>query len=351
MSLFRDLKNLACVLNLTTHKSFVVPLIIFNLTKRCNSRCLTCSIWETADGTGELELEEINRLTDSLKMLGTKEAMFSGGEPLLHPNIFEICECFRQKGITLSLLTNSLLLEKYAKQVYKYFSKVFVSFDGSSDHILKEIRGVNAYERITAGVKNLKTNGPETSIIGRCVIQKKNYADLPNIVKKAKETGLDHISFLPADVTSAAFGRNGHTFTIVKEEIVLDMNDLDSFKKILHEFIRSNPHDFQSGFIFERPEKLLRLHQYYSAMIGMCEFPAVHCNAPWVSLVIEADGTVKPCFFLPQIGNIRNAPLEKIANSAGLTALRKNMRAHRNDTCKRCVCSYRWRIRNIFSTR
>lgn len=349
MSLHQKLTNLKCVLNLTTHKSFVLPLVIFHPTGRCNSRCLTCNIWETADGNGELKLEEIKRLTESLSTLGAKEAIFSGGEPLLHPKIFEICELFSKKGINLALLTNGLLLEKFAKQVGKYFSKVFISFDGSNDIILKEIRGVNAYERIAAGINKLKSNGYATNVTGRSVIQKKNYTDLPNIVKSAKEIGFDHISFLPADVTSAAFGRNGQTQNLAREEILLDKNDLSIFKNILHDFVKSNPQDFQSGFIIERPEKLLRLHQYYAATIGTCEFPAVHCNAPWVSLVIEADGTVKPCFFLEPIGNIRNDPLEKIANSGRLREFRRNLRSAKNAICERCVCSLKWRLRNVLS--
>ncbi len=332
------------------HRSFVLPLVIFHPTGRCNSRCLTCSVWETADppqADGELELEEINRLTESLRTLGTKEAIFSGGEPLLHPKIFEICELFSKNGINLALLTNGLLLEKFAEQIVAYFPKVFISFDGSNDRILKEIRGVNAYERIAAGINKLKSKCPATEIIGRSVIQKKNYADLPNIVKKAKEIGFDNISFLTADVTSASFGRNGKIQGLAKEEILLDKNDLDIFKNILNDFIKSNPQDFQSRFIVESPEKLLRLHQYYAAMIGMCEFPTVHCNAPWVSLVIEADGAVKPCFFLPQIGNIKDTPIEQIANSDALKRLRRNLRMPENPVCKRCVCSLRWRIRDI----
>ncbi|HHT9125781.1 MAG TPA: radical SAM protein [Candidatus Brocadiia bacterium] len=347
MSLLRQLTNLKFLLNLATHKSFTLPLVIFHPTGRCNSRCLTCSIWEKAEGDGELKLEEINRLTESLRRLGTKEAIFSGGEPLLHPEIFKICELFRRKGIKLALLTNGLLLEKFAEQVSACFPEVFVSFDGSNDRVLKKIRGVNTLEKIAAGINKLKNNACNIDIIGRSVIQKKNYADLPDIVKKAKEIGFDHISFLPADVTSSAFGRNGQRQNLAKEEILLDKNDLDIFKNILNDFVKSNPQDFQSRFIIESPEKLLRLHQYYAAMIGMYEFPTVRCNAPWISLVIEADGAVKPCFFLPQIGNIKDSPIEQIANSVALKRLRRNLRKSGNPVCKRCVCSLRWRMRDI----
>ncbi len=65
--------------------------------------------------------------------------------------------------------------------------------------------------------------------------------------------------------------------------------------------------DFASGFIAESPAKLWqRLCPYFAALAGRGEFAPVECNAPWVSPVIESDGTVQPCFFQrPQLGNVR----------------------------------------------
>jgi Fe-coproporphyrin III synthase len=57
-----------------------------------------------------------------------------------------------------------------------------------------------------------------------------------------------------------------------------------------------------------------------------------------VSTVIEADGTVRPCFFHAPVGNIRNDSLEKILNSKQSIRFRKELDMDSNSTCVKCVC-------------
>ncbi|MBE0572400.1 MAG: SPASM domain-containing protein, partial [Ignavibacteriaceae bacterium] len=61
--------------------------------------------------------------------------------------------------------------------------------------------------------------------------------------------------------------------------------------------------------------------------------------APWVSAVIEADGSVRPCFFHEVIGDIREAYLADIINSEKSISFRKNLDVQTNPICKKCVCS------------
>ena len=86
-------------------------------------------------------------------------------------------------------------------------------------------------------------------------------------------------------------------------------------------------------------EKLRRLSQYFAALHGRAEFPLPVCNAPWVSTVIEADGTIRPCFFHPPFGNIHNQPLATILNSAAAVAFREQLDVQRDSTCRKCVCT------------
>ena len=57
-----------------------------------------------------------------------------------------------------------------------------------------------------------------------------------------------------------------------------------------------------------------------------------------VSTVIEADGTVRPCFFHDAIGTIHTAGLEEIINSDKAIAFRKQLDMTNNETCRKCVC-------------
>ena len=67
-------------------------------------------------------------------------------------------------------------------------------------------------------------------------------------------------------------------------------------------------------------------------------YPYKKCNAPWVSTVIEADGTVRPCFFHPGLGNIHHESLDKILNNEKAIHFRKKLDVNTDTTCKKCVC-------------
>ena len=61
-------------------------------------------------------------------------------------------------------------------------------------------------------------------------------------------------------------------------------------------------------------------------------------QCPWVSAVVEADGTVRPCFFHQSLGNIRETALSEILNSDAAIRFRKTLDMDKNDTCRKCVC-------------
>jgi MoaA/NifB/PqqE/SkfB family radical SAM enzyme len=96
--------------------------------------------------------------------------------------------------------------------------------------------------------------------------------------------------------------------------------------------------------VSESPDKLRRLPRYYAALRGDEPFPAVSCHAPWVSAVVEANGSVRPCFFHGSIGNVRQTPIETIVRR-NLRAFRESFDVGADPVCVRCVCSLKtsWR--------
>ena len=97
--------------------------------------------------------------------------------------------------------------------------------------------------------------------------------------------------------------------------------------------------EFRSRFIQESPEKLRRIVRHFRSALGEMEPVAPRCNAPWVSAVVEADGTVRPCFFHPPIGNFHERPLDEILNSNAALRFRAGLDIESNDICRKCVCS------------
>jgi MoaA/NifB/PqqE/SkfB family radical SAM enzyme len=142
-------------------------------------------------------------------------------------------------------------------------------------------------------------------------------------------------------VSSMAFGRERPPRDA---RLALDKADVQELEALIEETIAGRGGDFESGFIAESPAKLRRLPQYYAALAGDRPFPAVACNAPYMSVVVEANGSVRPCFFHEPVGNVRDAPLGAIV-ARNLPAFRRNLDVASNPVCARCVCSIKtgWR--------
>ena len=305
---------------------------------RCNCRCVMCDIWKGNNNVKQLEEADIKKLLDSLRRLNTKEVVMSGGEALMHPNFFRLCEIMKSQKIKITLLSTGLLLNKYASEILAKTNEVIVSLDGSKE-IHDKIRNIpNAYDKLKEGVQDLKRLNPNFRVTARCVIQKENYKDFPNIVDAAKEIGLDQISFLTADVTTDAFNRPELWDDQKAGEVKLSREEAAALKEIIESLINSHSSDFKTKFIAESPDKIRRFYHYYAAYHGISEFPEMRCNAPWVSAVIEADGSVRPCFFHEAIGDIREASLADIINSDKSISFRKNLDVTTNSICEKCVC-------------
>ena len=334
----KSLGVLKCQLNFLTNRVFSLPFILLDLTTRCNSRCLTCDFWKTQD-RADLSLSEIKNVADSAGGLDIKSFVLSGGEPLLHPNFIDIVKMLDGTRARLKLATNGILLEKWAPFIARFFSKVFISLDGSTPELYRKVRGVDAFTQVVNGIRILKELNPSITVIGRTIVQKSNYFDLIPITKTAKDIGIDHVSFQAADVRSSSFGRKDELGQERARHILLDDNDLICFKRIVNDIRRTNPLFFSSNFIIDGFRNLINIYNYYGAMIGSSGFPRVYCNLPWIFTVVEADGKIRPCYFHRDIGDIRQEPFEKIVNSTRAIGFRRDLKRIRHPMCIHCVFS------------
>jgi len=324
-----------------TNRTLVLPLVIFYPTSRCNSRCVSCDWWKHS-GADDLTLDEIDAVAAALPALGTRVVAFSGGEPLLRPEVFDAASLFRARGMSLQLLTSGVLLERFAERVGEHFARVYVSLDATTEALYEAIRGVNALGTVGRGVERLRRVAPAVPVMARATLHRANFMELPRLIDHARALGLAGISFLPADVSSHAFGRDR---TPDAAPLALDRNDVAELEAIVERTIGTHHRDFTSKFVAESPEKLRRLPRYYAALTGDGSFPEVRCNAPWVSVVIEANGAVRPCFFHEPIGNLRRTPFDTIVKRH-LRAFRSTLDVGTDPTCERCVCSINAKGRN-----
>lgn len=323
---------------LQTDRISALPVVLLMPHSACNCRCLMCDIWKGNQHLKQLTEDDVSKLTASFKKFGTRQVVFSGGEALLHENFFWFCEILKKEKIKITLLSTGITLKKNAALLVKWVDDIIVSLDGDEqthDHI-RNIPG--AFNKLAEGIASIRSLDPGYRITARTVIHRLNFERWNEIIISAKKIGLDQISFLPADISSHAFNREVLWDENRQHEILLSLNDLPKLKSIIDSILLRFGNDLKSGFIAESAKKIENIYYYYAAFYGLNLFPYKKCNAPWVSTVIEADGTVRPCFFHEPYGNVKTTSLDKIINSEKAINFRKQLDMDKNETCVKCVC-------------
>jgi Fe-coproporphyrin III synthase len=339
--------NLLVKLGRVTSRTHVLPLVLFAPTARCNSKCVSCEWWR-ADGAGDLTLDEIRRLAAELPAYDTRVVVLTGGEPLLRPDVMDVADAFRAQGTSLDLLTSGLALERLAPGVAGRFREVTVSLDGHTPELYRAIRGVNGLDAVTRGVSELRKLAPHIKLRARSTLHRHNFRYMNDLVGRARAMGFEQISFLAADVTSDAFNHRPELRVAggpTSPGLILDRDEVTEFADVVESTIAARGAELAAGQVSPGADGLRRLVAYYRAHLGLGPFPAVECQAPWTSVMIEADGAVRPCFFHPAVGNLRSRPLADLLQSA-LPTFRRTLDVATNAVCQRCVCTLQVGLRS-----
>jgi MoaA/NifB/PqqE/SkfB family radical SAM enzyme len=297
-----------------------------------------CDIWKRTDDL-ELKRRDLEPHRESLRKLGVKWIVLSGGEPLLHQNLRALCEFFREENIRLTLLTSGLLLQRCAREVSDSFDDIIISLDGPEE-IHDSIRGTQGgFRMIADGIRALRQLRPRMPISARSTIQKANHHCVRQTVKAARALEFDSVSFLAVDLTSEAFNRLPVWPSEKQDSVSLSEKELAAFQREIETLITEEAEEIASGFVAESPVKLRKIVDHFRCHLLNAQQQAPTCNAPWVSAVIEIDGTVRPCFFHQPIGNIHENSLQDVVNSSVAKQFRQTLDIATNPVCRRCVCS------------
>ena len=161
------------------------------------------------------------------------------------------------------------------------------------------------------------------------------------------DAGAQSVSFLAVDtVNPFAFGPRFDDDLAIPLQTAAPANpfgglqesDLPAFAKILDSLEQTHADYFTDGRIAESPSKLRNLYQFFATPYGKADFQPPRCNAPHISAVVNVDGSLQPCYFLPKWGNLNDQPLEEALNTSEAIALRRAYRNGQRRECDRCVC-------------
>jgi MoaA/NifB/PqqE/SkfB family radical SAM enzyme len=301
-----------------------------------------CDIWQRKDSR-ILSVAGLERHRDSFESLRVRQVVLTGGEPLLNPELGDICNFLRSLNIKVTLLTTGLLLRNRAALVADGIDDIILSLDGPAE-VHNAIRRIpRAFEVIAKGIEAVRLLRPSMPIACRTTVQKQNHTALCATVDASHALALDSISFLPADVSSQAFNRQEAWTDTRSDEVGLTGAEVVALEAEIEALIQSYQAEIRTGFIAENGVKLRRIARRFRERLEGTAPQAPMCNAPWVSAVMEVDGGVRPCFFHPSTASTQGSTLEQALNSPAAMSFRSHLDVATNPTCQRCVCSLNYR--------
>lgn len=220
------------------------PVVIWNLIRRCNLACKHCySISADHDFPGELSTGEIFSVMQDLKSFGVPVLILSGGEPLLHPDIFNISETAKDMGFYVGLSTNGTRINErninaIAKINYDY---VGISIDGmreTHDHFRRK---AGAFDASLHAMRLCREQGIKVGM--RFTITMNNAHELPQVLDLMKSESID--KFYLSHLNYAGRGNRNrkddatHRITRAALDLI--------FGKCRDDICNGTPHEYVTG--------------------------------------------------------------------------------------------------------
>ena len=309
-----------------------LSLLVMHVSTRCDQTCAHCSIWRQGGKAGrELDGPAREAIIREAHSLGARAILFTGGEPLLCDHVERLARVSRDLGLSVQIATNGLGLARAADWLAGVAHEIYVSLDGP-EALHDELRGTGMYARLVAAVGVLAAMPVRPRLVARSVISRRNAGALEQTVAAARFVGFDAVSFLPVDTTSDSFGGDPATRAVH----ALAAPEIEALRQGIGRLARRG---VLGAYVVEDERKLLKIARFLDEARGEAVNAALapRCNAPEWSSVIEADGSIRPCFFQPPSPAAASATLREVRRSA---AYRESLRAlgSGNRICASCVC-------------
>ena len=172
------------------------PVVVWNMTRACNLRCVHCYAGATAaGGPDELTTDEGKVLIDDLAAFGSPVMLFSGGEPLVRPDLTVLADHAVKSGMRAVISTNgTLITESKAAELKEIgLSYVGISLDGLAE-VNDRFRGVpGAFDRALAGIRNCRAVGLKVGL--RFTVNRRNADEVPAIFDLLEREDVPRICF------------------------------------------------------------------------------------------------------------------------------------------------------------
>ncbi len=189
----RSAKSPSHLLQFTRDKK---PIVVWNMTKACNLHCIHCYYTaKSQPDPDELTTAEAKSLIDDLAQFGVPVFLFSGGEPLMREDLFELGAYAVEQGLRAVISTNGTLISHEAAEKIKEagFSYVGVSLDGIGETNNRFRGQQGAFEEAVLGIRNCTEAGIRVGL--RLTLNKHSYDDLSAILDLLEEENIKRACF------------------------------------------------------------------------------------------------------------------------------------------------------------
>ena len=172
------------------------PVVVWNVTRRCNLKCLHCYAHaRDEEFSGELSTSQGKAVLDDLAAFGSPVVLFSGGEPLVRPDLIELAEYAVAKGMRAVISTNGTLINsRIAGDLKKVgLSYVGISLDGL-DEVNDRFRGVKgAFRKAMEGITACRDAGIKVGL--RFTMNRLNVLEMPGIFDLLEKHDIPRVCF------------------------------------------------------------------------------------------------------------------------------------------------------------
>lgn len=307
-----------------TASEYAPRSVEFDITPKCNSKCIYCMADTRMKNPLELSTKKIIEVIDELNDLGIWSITLSGGEPTLRSDLFEILDHTKKLELATSVFTNAILIDKKLAKKFSEYENLFmqISLDSTNPSHHDKHRGVNgAFKKTLQGIKNLLEYDIFIEIA--TIVSPINIDDMEELTSFVHNLGIKSIRISPAAIVGKACD--------IEEKLQLDKNQLMNLGKRIERLNKK----YKGSLIISKSPHMVRFSGNASS-----KEPLKKCGVGKNNLYIAPNGFVYPCMLLafPEflLGDIKKEKVSKIWNESPILKKFRDLSIDSFEKCNSC---------------
>ncbi|NLE61362.1 MAG: radical SAM protein [Planctomycetes bacterium] len=297
-----------------------IRLVFWETTAGCNLECTHCRRLDVSRELMKTDLttDEGKRLIDQIAETGRPVLIFSGGEPLMRPDIFDLAAHAKSRGLIIALASNGTLIDEALAQriAHAGFDRVSVSLDGADAATHDGFRmQAGAFDRAMAALGHLRRLGVETQI--NCTIARHDKDQIEAVLRLAEQVGAVAVHYFL--LVPVGCGEQ------IAEDQMLDRDEVEDRLRLIDNLQQTTPLQIKPTCaphyyrIIRQQAKEQNRPRSGHGRQGALHSITRGCLAGTAVCFVSHEGKVFPCGYLPvEAGDIRKTSFGEIWRNSEL---------------------------------